>query len=70
MRESLGGALYFGWYETVKNILYPMDKEGNRPPVSKLKMVLVGGGSGLLAWTLALPLDVVKTRLQCDGFKR
>ena len=25
LRESVGGALYFGWYETVKNRLYPVD---------------------------------------------
>lgn len=36
-------------------------------PVDVLGVLLAGGCAGVLAWAVATPMDVIKTRLQVDG---
>lgn len=37
------------------------------PPADVLGVLLAGGCAGVLAWAVATPMDVIKTRLQVDG---
>ncbi|GAA5863099.1 hypothetical protein JCM3774_001420 [Rhodotorula dairenensis] len=61
-RDGPGSAAYFVVYEMVKKALTPV---GQDPSKLSLSAVMVAGGSaGVAMWTLAIPPDVVKSRLQ------
>jgi len=57
-REVPAFAVYFGSYELM------IRRFGDSTP-----MVLTGGGvAGILSWVVTYPQDVIKSRLQADGF--
>ncbi|GAA6056608.1 hypothetical protein NBRC10513_001069 [Rhodotorula toruloides] len=61
-RDGPGSAAYFVVYEMVKKAMTP---QGQDPSQLSLSAVMVAGGSaGVAMWTLAIPPDVVKSRLQ------
>ncbi|KAI7861827.1 mitochondrial carrier domain-containing protein [Spinellus fusiger] len=62
LRDSPGSAAYFVAYELVKKALTP---EGTRPEDLNMGAVLFAGGmAGVAMWTIAIPPDVLKSRLQ------
>ncbi|OBZ89850.1 Mitochondrial carnitine/acylcarnitine carrier protein [Choanephora cucurbitarum] len=62
LRDSPGSAAYFVAYELVKKALTP---EGARPEDLSFGAVLFAGGmAGVAMWTIAIPPDVLKSRLQ------
>ncbi|KAI8874262.1 mitochondrial carrier [Ramicandelaber brevisporus] len=62
MRDVPGSVAYFGAYEVVKKLLTP---EGSDPSQLKPGAILFAGGmAGVANWTVAIPPDVLKSRLQ------
>ncbi|KAG0164341.1 carnitine transporter [Apophysomyces sp. BC1034] len=62
LRDSPGSAAYFVAYELVKKALTP---EGSRPEDLNPGAVLFAGGmAGVAMWTIAIPPDVLKSRIQ------
>eukprot|EP00128_Syssomonas_multiformis_P014407 Colp12_sorted_trinity150504_noHs@13358 len=61
-RDSLASAFYFSSYEYLKHHLTP---EGASGP-NAAGTLFAGGVAGVLNWAAALPIDVVKSRLQSD----
>lgn len=61
-RDGPGSAAYFVAYEVIKKALTP---EGSDP--SKLDLgaiILAGGSAGVAMWSIAIPPDTIKSRLQ------
>ncbi|KAG8933295.1 hypothetical protein FRC03_012254 [Tulasnella sp. 419] len=69
-RDTLGTALYFGEYDTLRYLLgrLPSGEQGDTPkwaPVHpSLIPFLCGSVAGVSSWALIYPLDVVKTKVQ------
>ncbi|KAI8391676.1 mitochondrial carrier domain-containing protein [Radiomyces spectabilis] len=62
LRDSPGSAAYFVAYELIKKALTPA---GSRPEDLNPGAVLFAGGmAGVAMWTIAIPPDVLKSRLQ------
>ncbi|KAI8971691.1 mitochondrial carrier domain-containing protein [Mycotypha africana] len=62
LRDSPGSAAYFIAYELIKKKLTPA---GARPEDLSFGAVLFAGGmAGVAMWTIAIPPDVLKSRLQ------
>ncbi|XP_073115099.1 uncharacterized protein [Elaeis guineensis] len=59
-------AVHFSTYEAVKKVLSGITPE-NVSEEQLLVHVTAGGAAGALAGAVTTPLDVVKTRLQCQG---
>ncbi|XP_016074229.1 PREDICTED: solute carrier family 25 member 47 [Miniopterus natalensis] len=62
-REGHSFATYFLSYSILSEWLTPAGH--SQPDV--LGVLLAGGCAGVLAWAVATPMDVIKTRLQADG---
>ncbi|KAL8280928.1 hypothetical protein RQP46_006607 [Phenoliferia psychrophenolica] len=62
VRDGPGSAAYFVAYELVKERLTP---EGQDPSSLSLGAVVIAGAlAGVAMWTIAIPPDVIKSRLQ------
>ncbi|CAO3577155.1 unnamed protein product [Absidia cylindrospora] len=62
LRDSPGSAAYFLAYELIKKGLTP---EGTKPDQLSLGSVIFAGGmAGVAMWSIAIPPDVIKSRLQ------
>ncbi|NWZ29580.1 S2547 protein, partial [Asarcornis scutulata] len=61
-RDCSSSAIYFLTYSTLCDWLTPAGK--NKPGF--LVVLLSGGFAGVLAWGLATPMDVLKSRMQVD----
>lgn len=62
-RDGPGSAAYFAAYEVTKKALTPA---GSSPAELNLRaIILAGGTAGVAMWALAIPPDVLKSRIQC-----
>ncbi|THW55387.1 hypothetical protein D6C98_06443 [Aureobasidium pullulans] len=61
VRDTIGTAIYFGTYETVKQVL--SNGRGNEP-AEPAAVALAGATCGIVSWVLIYPIDVVKTQFQ------
>ncbi|KAI3889303.1 hypothetical protein MKX03_037897 [Papaver bracteatum] len=59
-------AVHFATYEAMKKVLSEISPE-NASEERLMVHVMAGGAAGALAGAVTTPLDVVKTRLQCQG---
>ncbi|MCL7046514.1 hypothetical protein MKW94_011231 [Papaver nudicaule] len=59
-------AVHFATYEAMKKVLNEISPE-NASEERLMVHVMAGGAAGALAGAVTTPLDVVKTRLQCQG---
>eukprot|EP00039_Didymoeca_costata_P019020 m.335928 g.335928 ORF g.335928 m.335928 type:complete len:297 (+) comp17711_c1_seq1:149-1039(+) len=59
MRDGPGSMAYYGGYEVLKKAFTPEDGEP-----STAAILTAGGLAGVLNWLVAVPPDVIKTRLQ------
>lgn len=69
MRESVGGAVYFGAYEEICKLVTPPGKKKADLPLP----VLMGAGAlaGIGYWTMTFPFDTVKSQVQSSrGLQR
>lgn len=67
LRESLGYGIYFLAYE--KLMQYEMTRKGiRRDQVNPANAVLFGAAAGYALWAVIYPIDMIKSRMQTDGF--
>ncbi|KAF8915475.1 mitochondrial carrier [Mucidula mucida] len=67
LRESTGYGVYFLAYE--KLVQREMATKGiKRDQISPLNSVLYGAAAGYALWAVIYPIDMVKSRMQTDGF--
>ncbi|RDB25226.1 putative mitochondrial carrier C4G9.20c [Hypsizygus marmoreus] len=67
LRESAGYGIYFLTYE--KLVQWEMQKKGiRRDQISPLNAVLYGATAGYTLWAIIYPIDMIKSRMQTDGF--
>lgn len=59
MRDVPGSAVYFAAYEIAKKAVKPADREAGI-----LSIIAAGGLAGVAMWSIAIPPDTVKSRLQ------
>lgn len=59
-RDIPGSAAYFWAYESVYRALRPADGSGISPGA----VLFAGGMAGVAMWTIAIPPDVIKSRIQ------
>ena len=67
MREVPAFATYFGSYDYQCRLLLRRKNSETMDDLHPLELCVAGGFSGIAAWVVTYPLDVVKTRLQVDG---
>jgi len=66
-REASGYGVYFWTYE--KLMEREMTQKGiRRDQVNPAKAVLFGAASGYTLWAVIYPIDMIKSRMQTDGF--
>ncbi|KAI0633534.1 mitochondrial carrier [Trametes polyzona] len=66
-REALGYGIYFWAYE--KLMQREMAKKGiRRDQVNPANAVLFGAAAGYALWAVIYPIDMIKSRMQTDGF--
>ncbi|CAK5281193.1 unnamed protein product [Mycena citricolor] len=67
VREAAGYGIYFLAYE--KLVQREMAQKGiKREQISPLNAVLYGAGAGYALWAIIYPIDMIKSRMQTDGF--
>jgi hypothetical protein len=55
-------AAYFGSYEIIQRSMVP--EGGDRSQISLGRTIFAGGMAGIFNWMVAIPADVLKSRLQ------
>jgi len=66
-REASGYGVYFWTYE--KLVQREMAQKGiRRDQLNPAKAVLYGAASGYTLWAVIYPIDMIKSRMQTDGF--
>jgi len=60
IRDGPGSAAYFATYEVTKKWLTPVDSKD----LSLSAVIFAGGTAGVAMWTIAIPPDVIKSRIQ------
>ncbi|KAG6831775.1 hypothetical protein H0H92_007927 [Tricholoma furcatifolium] len=67
LREASGYGVYFLTYEKI--VQWEMKKKGiRRDQISPLNAVLYGATAGYALWAIIYPIDMIKSRMQTDGF--
>lgn len=62
MRDVPASGMYFMTYEWLQEVLKPIGGDGTQ--VQLLKTIFAGGMAGILNWSVGMPADVIKSRLQ------
>ncbi|KAL3852394.1 hypothetical protein ACJMK2_016045 [Sinanodonta woodiana] len=62
LRDVPASGMYFMTYEWLQHVLTP--KGGNRETLSVGRTLFAGGMAGIFNWAVAIPADVLKSRLQ------
>ncbi|XP_074272245.1 mitochondrial arginine transporter BAC1-like [Silene latifolia] len=70
LRESLGNAVFFTVYESVRHVTHLKLKDTSHENTSNMAElgigILSGGLAGVASWSTVLPLDVAKTMIQTN----
>ncbi|KAF4567235.1 Mitochondrial carrier protein ymc2 [Pleurotus pulmonarius] len=67
LREAMGYGVYFLTYE--KLVQREMRMKGiKREQISPVNSVLYGAAAGYALWAIIYPVDMIKSRMQTDGF--
>lgn len=67
IREACGYGVYFWTYDKLMD--WEMTQKGiRRDQVNPAKTVLFGAASGYTLWAVIYPIDMIKSRMQTDGF--
>ncbi len=63
-----GSAAYFGGYEILQRMMLP--EGGDRSQIGIGRTLVAGGMAGIFNWLVAIPPDVLKSRLQTGKSRR
>ncbi|KAF8973022.1 mitochondrial carrier domain-containing protein [Flammula alnicola] len=67
LREASGYGIYFLTYE--KLVQWEMAKKGiRRDQIKPINSVAYGAAAGYALWAVIYPIDMIKSRMQTDGF--
>ncbi|KAF5385976.1 hypothetical protein D9615_002271 [Tricholomella constricta] len=67
LREATGYGIYFMTYEKI--VQWQMARKGiRRDQINPLNAVLYGATAGYALWAVIYPIDMIKSRMQTDGF--
>ena len=69
LREFFGYGIYFATYEHLMQSTM-LKENKKRQEVEAWKQVAFGAMSGYLLWIVIYPIDVIKSKLQTDGFDK
>jgi solute carrier family 25 carnitine/acylcarnitine transporter 20/29 len=61
-RDGPGSAVYFAAYEVTKKAMTPVGQDPSRLNLGAI--VFAGGTAGVAMWAIAIPPDVIKSRIQ------
>lgn len=64
LRDIPGSMAWFGTYEFVKKSLMELQHVEETKQLSPIAVLTAGGLAGVASWTIAIPIDVIKTRYQ------
>ena len=67
LRELISCGLYFATYEAI--IQYFRGEERTLGDLNPGHLLAAGGVSGMVSWGVNYPVDVIKSRIQIDGFR-
>jgi len=67
LREAMGYGVYFWTYEKLVQREMAL-KDIRREQISPGNAVLYGAAAGYTLWAVIYPIDVIKSRMQTDGF--
>lgn len=67
MRDIPATAVYFGSFAYLNQLCMPEDGDINS--LNATTLLFTGGFAGMCSWAALYPIDVVKTRVQAEGFK-
>ncbi|KAG8237122.1 hypothetical protein J437_LFUL008174 [Ladona fulva] len=65
LRDIPGNGVYFMTYELLQGLLKQADQE--MPQTRLLRTIMAGGTAGICSWLVAMPFDVLKSRLQTSS---
>lgn len=66
VRDMMGSALYFGFYDTLRRISDRIQADGMLIVPVPILSFLLGSTSGIMSWLVIYPIDLLKTRVQQD----
>ncbi|SPO19909.1 related to carnitine/acylcarnitine translocase [Ustilago trichophora] len=73
LRDTLGTALYFGFYDSIRKLVSRHSKNDSRSGPSfygipgPVVSFLSGSCAGILSWLIVYPVDLIKTKVQRDA---
>lgn len=67
IRDIPAFGLYFGLYYTLMKYFTPEGK--GFEDISRIQIMLAGGITGMASWVYSYPTDVIKSKIQAEGFK-
>lgn len=67
VREVPAFAVYFSTYEYLGKMYVRNSSHETKDNLPPLVLMMAGGVSGITAWVVSYPVDVVKSRMQVDG---
>ncbi len=68
VRDSVGYGFYFSSYELCRRI-FASHRTTSQSCAADFDVLVSGGIAGIVTWTSIYPLDVIKTRIQAEGWK-
>jgi solute carrier family 25 (mitochondrial carnitine/acylcarnitine transporter), member 20/29 len=68
VRDSVGYGFYFSAYELSRRLFSSQSREA-RTQAADFDVLVSGGIAGIMTWASIYPLDVIKTRIQAEGWK-
>lgn len=74
MRDTLGTALYFGFYDSIRKLVFRHSKKTDSTSTPSIYGIpgpmvsfLSGSAAGILSWLIVYPVDLIKTKVQRDA---
>ena len=67
MRDVPFNALFFGFYETICSAMMRFQSLESKADLGTPSVFFAGGLAGCIGWSVVLPVDVAKTRLQAGA---
>ena len=66
LRDAPAFGIYFGVYFALMKLLTPQGKTAD--DIGPLQIMFAGGTAGVASWVYSYPTDVIKSKVQAEGF--